>query len=147
MEIEKKFLFKEGAFDYSSYPYHEIEQAYICTDPVIRIRKKDDSYILTYKGKGSMVREEYEFPLTKEAYEHLLGKIDGHIIKKRRYLIPLSGGLKAELDIFEGRLKGLMMAEVEFESAEQAADFIKPSWFGSDVTFDHEYHNSHLSTL
>ncbi|MBQ9828324.1 MAG: CYTH domain-containing protein [Lachnospiraceae bacterium] len=147
MEIERKYLFKEGSFNYSSYPYHEIEQAYLCTDPVIRIRRQDDSYILTYKGKGSMVREEHEFPLTEEAYAHLRKKIDGHIIKKRRYLIPLQDGLKAELDVFEGRLEGLMIVEVEFPSADMAADYRRPSWFGSDVTFDHEYHNSYLSTL
>ena len=93
-----------------------------------------------------MAREEYNLPLTKESYEHLLPKADGIVITKKRYVLPLgTENLKAELDIFEGRHEGLRIVEVEFESEEQANRFTPPAWFGEDVTFDGRYHNSHLS--
>ena len=122
-----------------------MEQGYLNTDPVIRIRKDNDNYELTYKSKGLMVREEYNLPLTKEAYGHLLSKIDGRLIKKRRYMLPLGGGLTAELDIFEGELAPLILAEVEFPDEDSAFSFIPPNWFGEDVTFSGKYHNSFLS--
>mgnify|MGYP002623800127 FL=1 len=143
MEIERKFLIKELP-DLSQYKYVDIEQGYLSTDPVVRIRKKDDHYILTYKGRGLMAREEIEAELTAEAYEHLLKKIDGHPITKRRYLIPIDGGLTAELDIFSGHMKGLIMAEVEFDSMEAAHLFTPPDWFSDEVTNDNRYHNSNM---
>ena len=63
-----------------------------------------------------MVREEYNLPLTKEAYTHLLPKIDGLLIAKKRYLIPLNEKLTAELDVFEQELSGLLLVEVEFDT-------------------------------
>ena len=68
MEIERKFLVTTPPENYGSFPLHEIEQAYLCTEPVVRIRKEDDNYYLTYKSKGLLAREEYNLPLTKEAY-------------------------------------------------------------------------------
>lgn len=52
MEIERKFLIKELPGDADNYPCHKIEQAYLNTNPVVRIRRQDDTYILTYKGKA-----------------------------------------------------------------------------------------------
>lgn len=92
-----------------------------------------------------MVREEYNLPLTAGAYEHLKEKIDGRLIVKDRYMIPLEGGLMIELDIFGGDLAPLILAEVEFPDTETAEAFQPPSWFGKDVTFSSEYHNSTLS--
>ena len=148
MEIERKYLIEKEQLpaDLASYPFHKIDQGYLCTSPVVRIRRQDDDFILTYKGSGMMAREEYNLPLTKESYEHLLPKADGIVITKKRYVLPLgTENLKAELDIFEGRHEGLRIVEVEFESEEQANRFTPPAWFGEDVTFDGRYHNSHLS--
>lgn len=131
----------------ASYPCRLITQGYLNTDPVIRIRQDNDLYELTYKSKGYMARQEYNLPLTKEAYEHLLSKIDGRLIQKKRYMIPLDCGLTAELDIFEGDLAPLILAEVEFPTEEAALAFVPPLWFGEDVTFSGEYHNSNLSKL
>ena len=157
MEIERKYLVSALPEHYKSFPSHLIEQAYLCTSPVVRIRKSDEDYYLTYKGKGLLAREETNLPLTKEAYDHLLPKADGIILTKRRYLLPLSGfcaslpqaqrGLTIELDVFEGRYAGLILAEVEFPTIEEAENFQPPEWFGRDVTFSGEYQNSRLSTL
>lgn len=147
MEIEKKYLLKELP-DLEKYECHRIEQAYLCTDPVVRVRREDDRYYMTYKGSGMMAREEYNLPLNPAAYEHLSAKADGNIISKKRYLIPLEQeGLTAEVDVFAEPFAPLIMAEVEFASREQADRFVPPEWFGEEVTFDRRYHNSYMSRM
>lgn len=145
MEIERKYLINQLPENLNTYRNHKIEQGYLCTEPVVRIRKQNDTYILTYKSKGMMVREEYNLPLTKTAYEQLRTKIDGILISKTRYLIPYGEAYTIELDVFEGVYKGLYLAEVEFPSEEEANAFLPPSWFGEDVTFSAKYHNSTMS--
>lgn len=142
MEIERKFLIKELPENLETYPSHLIEQAYLCTKPVVRIRRQDDDYYMTYKGGGLMAREEYNLPLNKEAYEHLKTKADGRTITKRRYKIPL-GNYTIELDLFTCP-EGLIMAEVEFPTKEEALAFTPPEWFAQDVTMDPKYHNSNM---
>lgn len=161
MEIERKFLIKELPDNLSDYPHQSYVQGYLCTEPVVRVRCEGDKYVLTYKGSGLMCREEYNLPLSKEAFERLIKKCDGIIINKTRYKIPLdsplkynsseitsepaSSGLIAELDIFGGVYAGLMMVEVEFKTVDAANSFIPPDWFGLEVTNDSNYHNSNLS--
>ena len=145
MEIERKYLIHTLPENLEQFPSHQIEQGYLCTNPVVRIRKQDSDYYLTYKGKGLMIREEYNLPLTAAAYEHLKSKIDGILLSKTRYLLPLSDTLTIELDIFDAPFRGLYLAEVEFPDADTANAFIPPDWFGEDVTFSSKYHNSTLS--
>lgn len=144
MEIERKFLIPVLPADWKQYPSVRIEQAYLSRDPVIRIRRRDDRYILTVKGKGKMAREEFELPLTRESYEHLMTKAEGNIIRKRRILIPLPP-YTVEMDVFEEPFHDMVMAEVEFPSVEDALAFTPPSWFGEDVTEDRRFHNAHMS--
>lgn len=145
MEIERKYLIEHLPNNYATYPYHQIEQGYLSTHPVVRIRKQDDEYYLTYKSGGLMVREEYNLPLTQKSYYHLREKADGFLITKKRYLIPYDDKLTIELDVFEGDLAGLIIAEVEFDTEDDANAFTPPEWFGEDVTFSSKYHNSYLS--
>ena len=145
MEIERKFLIQKLPDNIQQFPSHRIEQGYLCTNPVVRIRREDDSYILTYKSQGMMSREEYNLPLTKEAYQHLCQKTDGVFIQKTRYIIPEKENLKIELDIFHGSHQGLILAEVEFPDEQTALAYQPPSWFSEDVTFSSQYHNSYLS--
>ena len=147
MEIERKFLPPVLPENLEQYASHKIAQGYLCTSPVVRIRRSDDDYYLTYKSGGLMAREEYNLPLTRAAFYHLLPKVDGRLIEKTRYLIPLEGGLTAELDVFEGDLAPLVLLEVEFETIEQAESYQAPEWFGEDVTNDGRYHNSYMSQL
>ena len=125
MEIERKFTVKRLPNDLEGYPFHIIEQAYLNTDPVVRIRREDDRYYMTYKGSGLLAREEYNLPLNRPSYEHLLPKADGNVISKKRYLIPLPP-YTIELDVF-------------------APPFAPPDWFEQDVTQNPAYHNSNLS--
>ena len=145
MEIERKFLVSSLPENLQSYPCRVIEQGYLCTNPVVRVRKDNDSFYLTYKGKGMMAREEYNLPLTEEAYSHLIRKADGNIITKHRYEIPDGNGYTIELDIFDGVFSGTVLAEVEFASIEDANNYILPDWFSEDVTNNKDYHNSNMS--
>ena len=151
MEIERKFTIKKLPNNLMQYEKKEIEQAYLCKRHTIRIRKSNEDYILTYKSKQGVVteenatarcNEEVELPLTKEAYEHLKEKADGQIIVKTRYLIPIEQNRKIELDVFHGYLEGLVFAEVEFGSEEEAAAYQLQDWFLKDVTFDRRYSNA-----
>lgn len=148
MEIEKKFLIKEMPKNLEAYDFHMIEQGYLSTNPVVRVRRQDEEYYLTYKGSGMLAREEYNLPLTKESYEHLIKKADGNVISKKRYLIPIEGTkLTIEMDVFAKPFAPLIMAEVEFDSIEEANVFNPPGWFGEEVTEDRRYHNSNMSKM
>lgn len=123
----------------------DIEQGYICTDPVIRIRKEGEKKYLTCKGKGFLKREEINLPLSDEAYDSLAEKCENLIIKKQRYRIPYSDGLVIELDMFQAELEGLIILEIEFPDEEKAKLFTAPPGFGPEVTGDPDYTNACLS--
>lgn len=144
MEIERKFTVKEIPDNLDTYKYHDIEQVYVLTEPVIRARRRDDDFILTVKGSGMMARSEFELPLDEQAYNKLKQKAEGIVISKRRYLIPF-GQYTIELDIFGEPVSPLVIAEVEFKSIEAANSFMPPEWFDEDVTSNPKYHNSNIS--
>ena len=147
MEIERKFLVQKQNVpaDIERYPHKHYIQGYLCTSPVLRVRQEGGAYFVTYKSDGLMAREEYNLPLTEEAFEHLLPKADGTVIKKTRYFIPEKDNLTIELDFFEEPLLPLILAEVEFASIEDANRYTPPAWFGREVTEDGAFHNSRLS--
>ena len=153
IEIEKKFKISKLPTDLDKYDFHIIEQAYLTTNPTIRVRREDDEYYMTYKGHGEkdspLAHTEYNLPLTKESYEILKSKADGHVITKKRVLIPYSPEIginhTIELDIFDEPFSPLIIAEVEFNSIEEANSFIIPNWFTEEVTGQKEYTNSYLS--
>ena len=149
MEIERKFLISSLPENLEGYPVWLLEQAYLCRKPVVRVRReergKEKEFILTYKSQGMMVREEYNLPLDEESYVHLREKADGRIITKKRYRMPIENELTIELDVFEGELAGLVLAEVEFPDEEMANNWQAPEWFGREVTYEKTYHNSNLS--
>ena len=159
LEIEQKYLIKDlnkvkKYIDLEKCIKIKIEQGYLSSNPTIRIRKYNDEYCITYKSRAKssanndiIVNKEIELPLTKDSYEHMLSKIDDNLVKKTRYKIDLLNGLIAELDVFEGKLKGLVLVEVEFESEEQAKLFNKPKWFGENVSSDKKYKNLFLSKV
>lgn len=155
LEIERKWLVKEeilkkqDSIHLEDFDYRDISQGYLCAVPVIRIRKSikksgESHYMLSYKGRGLLEREEYNLSLTAEAYESLKGKIEGRLIEKRRYILPF-GKYKIELDIFKGKLEGLIYAEVEFPSKEEAENFSAPEWFNRELTEEPGNSNADLA--
>ena len=156
MEIERKYAINKIPDNLEQYPYKMIEQGYLCHNPIVRIRKSNDDYYLTYKSKvpienskegSAIIRNEVELPLTKEAYEKLKEKTERNIIYKTRYLIPITDGLTAELDVFDSLLKGLVFVEVEFPDENSANGFLPPQWFGKELTSDGRFSNYYLSKL
>ena len=158
MEIERKYRVAHLPENLEQYPHSDMEQAYLCASPTIRIRKEWGHFVLTVKerkaksndGNGAVapiVNREEEFELSAEAYKRLSAKCEGMTVEKCRYRVPLpDSSLCAELDIFKGRLQGLVMVEVEFGSEPEADAFVPPEWFGNEVTADPRYRNSYLST-
>lgn len=144
-EIERKFLIKSLPENLENFTHYEIRQGYISTDPTIRLRQQDNTYILTVKSAGLMKKQEYELELTKEQFNKLWQKTEGNTIEKTRYIIPLNNNLKAELDIYKGFLSGFMNVEVEFLSTKEAILFDVPLWFGQEVTQDPRFSNSSLA--
>lgn len=152
MEIERKYLIKYMP-ELGGAQVKKIEQGYLNRKPVLRIRKSNDRYIFTYKSKvgfdqsKAIQNDEIERELPREAYEHLREKVDGALIAKTRYVILLEDGHKAELDVFEGAYEGLVFVEVEFTDIEDAERFVKPDWFGEDVSEEQYFSNAYLSEL
>ncbi|HIY05269.1 MAG TPA: CYTH domain-containing protein [Candidatus Anaerotignum merdipullorum] len=145
MEIERKFLTTAVPFALTAFPSEVMVQAYISTSPTIRLRQSNDVYFLTVKGKGLLAKEEFELEITKEEYTHLLEKVETPAVEKIRYRVPLEGGWTAEVDVYQGKLQGLVTTEVEFPTMEAARAFVPPDWFGRDVTMDGRYKNTSLA--
>lgn len=160
MEIERKYLVSSLPANLEQYEHTEIEQAYLCTSPTVRIRRMGDSYILTIKERiklpsSAIHNREEEFALSPESYARLFSKCDSGLVSKTRYKIDLMkqtgreqyAGLVAELDVFHGRHKGLLLVEVEFPNTACANSFTPPEWFGEDVSTDPCYRNSFLASM
>jgi CYTH domain-containing protein len=147
-EIERKFLVRKLPDDLAARPHTEISQGYlaIADDGLqVRLRKKGGQCSLTYKRGVGPVREEREVELTAEQFATLWPATDGKRLVKTRYDIPF-GNRVVEIDIYEGRHKGLVVAEVEFDDEESAKIFQPPDWLGDDVTGDPRYSNQLLAS-
>ena len=146
LEIERKFLVKKGAaYKSAAFSSSHIQQGYNPADgATVRIRTRDDKAYLTIKGKsvnGGMTRYEFEKEIEMDEAQHLLQLCKGGVIDKRRYLVK-SGNHTFEVDEFYGDNEGLVMAEVELGSEDEAYE--KPDFIGMEVTGDKRFYNSHL---
>jgi adenylate cyclase len=109
------------------------------------VRRRDDEATLTVKSGGARSRVEEEIGIEPEPFERLWPLTEGRRIEKTRYEIPAGDGLVIELDLYTGALEGLVVAEVEFGSEEDADAFAPPPWLGRDVTDDPRYKNQRLA--
>jgi len=144
IEIERKYLVKSGEWRESAIPV-QYAQGYLVADEVrtVRVRIAGNSGFLTIKGKSEgMSRKEfeYEIPLPDARELLLLSKIP--IVEKKRHRIEWKGKTW-EVDVFEGRNEGLILAEIELKSEDER--FSVPPWIGEEVTGDLRYFNSYLS--
>jgi CHAD domain-containing protein len=92
------------------------------------------------------VREEVEVAIGPSAFEALWPLTEGRRVRKARHYVPLNGYLRAEVDVYEGELEGLLTAEIEFASREEAERFQPPAWLGDELTGDERYANQSLAT-
>jgi adenylate cyclase len=144
-ETERKFLVK-GEFSHLAIGKISIIQSYMSIDPdkTIRLRIAEDKAFLTIKSRmlsGSITRNEWEFPIpVDDANELMKLCLPGKIVKTR-YIIP-AGRRKFEVDVFHDKNEGLIIAEIELGSDNEAFD--TPDWLGEEVTGNRKYYNSNL---
>ena len=146
MEVERKFLVAESP-DLDGADSNEIEQGYLAigADGEVRLRRKGDRLLLTAKRGEGLSRDEAEVEIDREAFDRLWPLTEGRRLHKRRYVIPHEG-LQIEVDVYEGDLEGLLVAEIEFASEEAAGEFEPPEWIAEEVTGDQRYLNETLAT-
>lgn len=145
IEIERKFLVK-GEFKHLAYDCTHIEQGYFATEPgkTVRVRIRGDKGYLTIKGpsgEDGLGRYEFETEIPLDDAHELMklcmpGKVD-----KNRYLVK-SGSHTVEVDEFFGDNEGLVLAEIELGSEDEAYE--KPDFLGEEVTGDKRYYNKYM---
>ena len=146
-EIERKFLVAKLPGDFESTASKKLEQGYVSIEPdgtEVRLRSTADRFLQTVKRGRGLERVELEIELTRDQFSRLWPATDGRRIAKKRHVIA-HGEHRIEVDVFEGALTGLVVAEVEFTSREQSAAFEPPAWFGEEVTEDDRYKNRRLA--
>lgn len=146
MEIERKFLLSELPAPVAEAPSTRIRQGYLAIGPndEVRIRDAGGAFTLTAKSGAGITREERETELTPAQFDALWSGTGGRRIEKRRHVLT-GEGITYEVDVFEGPLRGLLLAEVEFHTLEDARRFEPPAWFGVEVTYDIGYSNASLA--
>lgn len=143
-EIERKFAVVEAPAEVLQTPASTIRQGYLSVEPVeTRIRSRDGVHELTLKSVGGLRRAEVNLPLSARQFDELWPLVE-RVVEKTRRAVELDGHV-VEVDVYTGKLEGLVVAEVEFSSEGEAAGFQPPAWFGREVTDDLRYRNSALA--
>lgn len=145
LEIERKFLVV-GDYKSQAVSHSRIVQGYICSEKgrTVRVRLRDDRGYLTIKGPsrdGGLSRYEFEKEITMDEALSLLRLCEPGIIDKVRWLIPM-GRHTFEVDEFFGDNEGLVVAEVELASEDEAYE--RPDFLGREVTGERRFYNSCL---
>ena len=146
-EIERKFLVV-GEFKNQAYNHTHIQQGYIASGNgrTVRVRIRDDKGYLTIKGpsgKEGISRYEFEREIPLQDAQDLMRICEPGIIDKTRYLVKSPDGIHTwEVDEFHGDNDGLIMAEIELGSEDEA--YQKPAFIGREVTGDRRFYNSHM---
>lgn len=154
LEIERKFLVREGWTVPEGSTRVAIRQAYLTdaeSSVEVRLRAKDEARLMTVKaprsdgGPSVNVRQEVEFPVTREVFDQLWELAPDRLDKERWTVALDAEGTTASVDVYTGALAGLRVVEIEFDDVAQARDFTAPDWFGEDVTGRAEWGNRQLS--
>ena len=151
VEIERKFLVDKDKLPSNlknKSAVFELKQSYIAYSPEIRLRNADNrNFIFTMKSKNDdsgLVRNEIEFPISKDEYKELEAKADVNVINKTRYHYNDNGHVII-VDFYKEKHEGLITAEVEFNTIEEANAFIPPEWFSKEVTTIPSFKNANLA--
>ena len=146
LEIERKWLVQDLP-DVSGHEAQEVIQGYIAVavdGTEVRLRQSGGRCFQTVKSEGGLVRDEIEVQLSHDQFAALWPATAGRRLEKTRYRLPWAGK-EVEVDVYQGALAGLIVAEVEFPSANESARFAPPPWFGAEVTEDERYKNVNLA--
>jgi adenylate cyclase len=145
-EIERAFLIERLPGDLRLGPGARLRQGYLAEEAgtQVRLRISGADAILTVKAGGGLVRTEVELPVPPDGAEALWALTEGRRIDKVRHRVDVDD-VTAEVDVYGGKLEGLVRAEVEFDSEEAARRFSPPAWFGREVTDDPRWSNASLA--
>ena len=143
-EIERKYLTADESWRGEVVRSLRIAQGYLCSRRVTaRVRICDDKGMLTFKSKshdGGLSRFEWEREVPLGVVERLLARCEG-VVDKVRHIVEYEGHT-FEVDEFKGDNEGLIVAEVELSSADEAV--VLPPWIGDEVTGERCFYNSFL---
>lgn len=144
MEIERKFLIDSFPDGLPLLEEATVFQGYLAVDPVVRIRSKKtakgESFILCFKGEGTIARQETEIKITEKTYSELKALLKHPLIRKDYKVYALPGGYRLECSLVDQRTPTeFYYAEVEFETLEQAKAFVPPAFLKKDVTEERSY--------
>ena len=146
-EIERKFLVKNLGYRNIAKSKYVIKQGYLSTnkEATVRIRIKDSSAFITIKGLSvGASRDEWEYAIPYEDALSMIKLSSGNTIEKTRYIVEFEG-YTWEIDEFEGRHNGLIVAEIELTDENET--FPIPPFIGKEVTGNVKYYNSTLSKV
>jgi adenylate cyclase len=146
IEIERKWLVEDPP-DLAGRKGATIIQGYIAVsldETEVRLRREDEKFFLTVKTGTGLQRGEIEIELSRKQFKSVWPATQGRRLEKVRYTLKWHRR-NIELDIYKKKLAGLKVAEVEFTSRKQAANFSPPEWFGKEITEDEEYKNVNLA--
>jgi CYTH domain-containing protein len=146
-EIERKFLVKRLPTPQARGAASRIEQGYFpinSKDFEIRLRRKDSLHLITFKKGRGLSRQEQEIEIPAARFRDLWPLTRAARITKHRYRIPWKKRT-IELDVYQGSHRGLVTADVEFQSIRQSRSFHPPEWFGREITGSKRYANRTLA--
>ena len=143
IEIERKFLVDAEKISVVKFIGEEkISQGYLSREPTVRVRLKNNRGFLTIKSlTEGITRREYEYEIPARDAEELLELCGARVLKKIRRKISY-GGKIWEVDFFEGRHAGLILAEVELKTPDEPVEL--PEWVTEEVSEDERYYNSNM---
>ena len=146
-EIERKILVISDAFKSQATGCYEIMQGYLCKEPgkTIRVRIRDTRAFLTIKSsllRDGIAKFEWEKEIELSDAKELMQICLPGVISKTRYIIPADNGRKWEVDVFHGRLDGLVLAELELGAENEA--YTRPEWLGEEMTGQPQYYNANM---
>lgn len=154
LEIEKKYRVKRLPENLDGFEHKIIEQSYLNKGGApIRLRKfiQGDQIRCIFSKKAWVSEEsfeciEYNIELPEYIYQELLHAKEGRTLRKTRYKIPLPNKLNVDLDIFHDFFEGVCVAEIEYQSIEQANNYKVPDWLGEEVTNSDKLANAYMAT-
>jgi len=147
-EIERKFLVAGDGWRAEAAPGKRFRQAIVFSEAerTLRVRVVDSELATVTIKVGiegsSMSRHEFEYQVPVSDGEELLSLANGNTIAKTRYDVP-RGGHVWEIDVYEGPLEGLIVAEVEMKSEDEKPEL--PDWLGRELTGDKRFSNQALA--
>ena len=140
VEIERKFLVANDQWKKSVTGSVHIRDGLVAYDhgKKVRVRIADNRATLTIKGyRAGIARGEFEYPIPLSDAEDIFRTMcEGQVLEKRRHLVSFDG-MRWEVDVYEGLLAGVVIAEVEMATANQTIAI--PDWVGQEVTGDPKY--------